>query len=121
MDSYWTKIKRDSQYQQEEVLNWAADLEYLQALLKEFDLTNTPNKITLIRYFREGLRPSIWAKLDHQRRDLDRWEELVEKVDDTEAKVNLQPPLYIKDIDAKYPKGHCPSVKKDKEDTYQEP
>ena len=33
VDSYWGKIKRDSQYQLEEVLNWAAHLEHLQAVL----------------------------------------------------------------------------------------
>ena len=29
MDTYWRKIKRDSQHQLEEVLNWAAYLKYL--------------------------------------------------------------------------------------------
>ncbi len=65
MDSYWTKIRRDSQYQQEEVLDWAAHLEHLQAVLKEFDPTGTSNKTILIHYFREGLHPSIRAQLDH--------------------------------------------------------
>ncbi len=60
------KIKRDSQYQQEKVQDWAAHLEYLLAVLKEFDPTNTPNETTLIRYFREGLCPSIRAQLDHR-------------------------------------------------------
>ncbi len=70
-DSYWTKIKRDSLYQQEEVLDWAAHLEHLQAVLKEFDPTGAPNETTLIRYFWVGLRPSIRAQLDHWKRDLD--------------------------------------------------
>ncbi len=65
VDSYWTKIRKDSQYQQEEVLNWAAHLEHLQAVLKEFDPSGAPNETTLIRYFREGFRPSIRAQLDH--------------------------------------------------------
>ncbi len=67
VDSYWTKIRRDSQYQQEEVLDWAAHLEHLQAVLKEFDPSGAPNETILIRYFREGLRPSIQAQLDHRR------------------------------------------------------
>ncbi len=121
VDSYWTKIKRDSQYQQEEVLDWAAHLEHLQVVLKEFDPTGAPNETTLIRYFREGLRPSIRAQLDHRGRDLDGWEEVVEKAGDVEAKANLQPPFYIRDIDARCPKSYCPSAKKDKEDTYREP
>ena len=37
VDSYWAKIKRDSQYQQEDVLDWAAHLEHLQAVLRKFD------------------------------------------------------------------------------------
>ncbi len=121
MDNYWTKIRRDSQYQQEEVLDWATYLEYLQAMLKEFDPSGAPNKTTLIRYFQEGLSPSIWAQLDHRGRDLDDWEEVVEKAGDVEAKANLQPSFYVRDIDVRCPKGHRPSSKKDKENTYREP
>ncbi len=65
VDSYWTKIRQDSQYQQEKVLDWAAYLEYLQAMLKKFDPTGAPNETTLIHYFREGLCLSIRAQLDH--------------------------------------------------------
>ncbi len=121
MDSYWTKIRRDSQYQQEKVLDWTAYLEHLQAVLKEFDPSGVPNETTLIRYFREGLRPSIRAQLDHRGRDLDSWEEVVEKASDVEAKANLQPPFYVRDIDIRCPKGHRPSAKKNKENTYREP
>ncbi len=46
---------------------------------------------------------------------------MVEKVGDEKAKANLQPPFYIREIDSKCLKGHCPSTKKDKEDIYQEP
>ncbi len=45
----------------------------------------------------------------------------MEKAGDVEAKATLQPPFYIRDINARCPKGHRPSAKKDKEDTYQEP
>ena len=51
VDSYWTKIRQDSQYQLEEVQDWATYLEHLQAILKEFDLTGALNKKPLIRYF----------------------------------------------------------------------
>ncbi len=44
----------------------------------------------------------------------------MEKAGDAEAKANLQPPFYVKDIDARCPKGYRPSAKKDKEDTYRE-
>ncbi len=45
----------------------------------------------------------------------------MEKAGDAEAKANLQPPFYVRDIDARCPKGHRLSAKKDKEDIYQEP
>ena len=51
MDTYWGKIKRDFQHQLEEVLEWAAHLEHLLAVLREFDPAATPNKEIMIRYF----------------------------------------------------------------------
>ncbi len=48
------------------------------------------------------------------------WKEVVEKGGDIEAKANLQPPFYIREIDSKCPKGYHPSVKKNKENTYRE-
>ncbi len=121
MDSYQTKIRRDSQYQQEEVLDCAAHLEHLQAVLKEFDPTDAPNKTTLICYFREGLCPSIRAQLDHWGQNLDAREKVVEKAGDAKAKANLQPPFYVRKINTRCPKSHRLLAKKDKEDTYQEP
>ncbi len=44
----------------------------------------------------------------------------MEKVGDAEAKANLQPPFYVRDIDARCPKDHRLLAKKDKEDIYQE-
>ncbi len=46
---------------------------------------------------------------------------MVEKAGDAEAKANLQPPFYVRDIDARYPKGHRPSARKDKKNIYREP
>ncbi len=45
----------------------------------------------------------------------------MEKAGNAETKANLQSPFYIRDIDARCSKGHRPSAKKDKEDTYREP
>ena len=45
---------------------------------------------------------------------------MVEKAGDVEAKANLQPPFYVREIDTKYPKGYRPSVKKDKKDANRE-
>ncbi len=114
------KIRQDSQYQQEELLDWAAHLEHLQAVLKEFNPTSALNKTTLIRYFRERLRPSIRAQLDHWGRDLDAWEEVIEKAGDVEVKENLQLPFYIREIDSRCPKSYYLLAKKDKDDIYWE-
>ncbi len=46
---------------------------------------------------------------------------MVKEVDDAEAKVNLQSPFYIREIDSKCPKDHRLSIKKDKKNTYREP
>ena len=71
METYWRKIKRDFQHQLEKVFDWAAHLEYLLAVFQEFDLATTLNEEIMIRYFREGLKPSIRAQLDARDRDLD--------------------------------------------------
>ena len=42
-------MKRDSQYQLEEVLDWAAHLEHLQAVFLKFDLVATLNEEIMIR------------------------------------------------------------------------
>ena len=103
MDTYWGKIKRDPQHQLKEVLNWAAHLEHLLAVFQKFDPMVTPNKEIMIRYFREGLRPSIRAQLDAQGRDLDSWEEAVEKAVNVETKVLLQSPANTRDIGSRCP------------------
>ena len=114
VDSYWAKIKRDSQYQQEDVLDWAAHLEHLQAVLGEFDPVAAPNDDSLIRYFREDLRPSIQAQLDARGRDLDSWDEVVEKAVDAEAKASLQLPSRTREIDFRCPRDERPSKTNDK-------
>ena len=43
-------------------------------------------------------------------------DKVIEKVGDTKAKANLQPPFYIRGIDSWCPKDYCPLVKKDKKD-----
>lgn len=51
-------------------MNWAALLEHLQAVLKEFNTTVAPHKDLLIEYFRDGFKPSIHTQIDKQNRDL---------------------------------------------------
>ena len=70
-------------------MDWAAYLEHLQAVLREFDLVAAPNEDIMIRYFQEGLRPSIQAQLDIRNRDLDSWDEVVDKTVDAKDKTSL--------------------------------
>ena len=64
VNSIWKKLKRDSQYQLEEVYDWASHLEHLQSILIEFDPLAAPTESTMVRYFEEGLKPSIKAEMD---------------------------------------------------------
>ena len=71
MDNIWSKIKRDSQYQQEEVQDWATYLEHVQSILMEFDAKYAPSKDLLVWYFYEGLRPSIKLWINEESWELD--------------------------------------------------
>ena len=90
-------------------------MEHLQAVLREFDSVAAPNEDTMIRYFREGLRPSIRAQLDVRDRDLDSWDEVVDKTVDAEAKASLQAPSGTREMDSRCPRGQRPTKKEDKD------
>lgn len=64
VDLIWSRIKRDFQYQQEKVQDWAAHLDHLQSILLEFLADGAPPEAVPIRYFREGLKPSIKAYME---------------------------------------------------------
>ena len=96
-------------------MDWATHLEQLQAVLREFDSVAAPNKDTMIRYFREGLRPSIRAQLDVRDRELDSWDEVVDKTVDAEAKASLQAPSGTREMDSRCPRGQRPTKKEDKD------
>ena len=109
VDSIWSKTKRDSQYQDETVQDWAAHLEYLQSILLEFDADGGPEEGTMIRYFKEGLRSSIWAEMEQRGRELNSFEELVEKAVDAKAKATLRPRSYARETDQHCPWGSRPA------------
>ena len=115
VDSYWAKIKRNSPYQQKDVLDWVTCLEHLQAIFQEFDSVAPPNDNTMIRYFWEGLRPLIRAQLDVWNRDLDFCNEVIDKTVDAEAKTSLQSPSGTRKIDFWYFWGQRPTKKDDKD------
>ena len=58
--------------------------------------------------------------MNNQGRDLDLWEEVIEKAVNAEAKASLQPLSKIREINFRYPKGNKLLAKKDKNNTNQE-
>ena len=91
-------------------------MEHLQAVFQEFDPIATPNKEIMIRYFWNGLRPSVRAQLDARGRDLDFWQEAIKKAVNAEAKAMLQSSSNIHEMDSRYSQGYKP-VKKEKKDS----
>ena len=89
-------MKRNSQYQDKLVQEWAAHLEYLQSILLKFDAEWAPAESTMVRYFHKGLKPSVWAKMKQRGQELHSFEELVQKAVDAEAKAALRPCSYIR-------------------------
>lgn len=119
------RVKRDSQFQQEEVQNWASHLEHLQSIHIEFDADGAPEESDLIRFFREGLKPLVKAQMEQRGREIDSWEDLVEKAIDAEAKASLQPPSSIREMDQRCPRGnrlaHTTVAKSSTRDPQEEP
>ena len=96
-------------------MDWVAHLEHLQAVLRKFDSVAALNEDTMIRYFQEGLRPSIRAELNVRDRDLDFWDEIVNKTVDAKAKASLQALSGIREMDFRCPRGQRPTNKDDKD------
>ena len=94
VDDIWSKMKRDSQYMDKLVQDWAAHLNYLQSILIKFDPDCPLEKGTMIQYFREGLRPSMQVKMEQRGQKLNSFEEIVKKAIDAKAKAALRPCSY---------------------------
>ena len=109
VDDIWSRFRRDSQYQLEETRNWASHLKHLQSILLEFDIDGAPKESDLIRFFQEGLKPSIKAQMEQKSWDLDAWEEMIEKAVECEAKAGLQPASYIREMDHQALQENCPA------------
>lgn len=89
VDNIWSKIKNNSQNHIEEAQDWASHLKHLQFFLLKFDTDGASEKFDLIRFFWKDLKPSIKAQIEQKDRELNNWEEIVEKVVDIEAKMGL--------------------------------
>ena len=77
IDSIWSKFRRNSQYQLEEAQNLAFYPYHLQSILLELDLIWIPNKLIMICYFREDLKPSIEVEMEQQDRESMDFQEIV--------------------------------------------
>ena len=112
VNSIWKKVKRDSQYQDKLVQDWAAHLEYLQSILIEFDSECAPEEGTMIWYFQKGLRPSVRVKMEQCGQELNSFEELVEKAVDAKAKAAFRPYSHARETDQHCVQGSQPSTAK---------
>ena len=60
----WKKLKRDFHYQLEEIYDWVSHFKHFRSILIKFDLVAATTESTIVRYFDEGLKPSIKAEMD---------------------------------------------------------
>ena len=87
------------------MLDWAAHLEHQQSILLEYDLVGALTKHTMLRYFREGLKPSILAELEYRDLKLESFDQMIKKVINAEAKSTLRPRSSTKEMDPNCPQG----------------
>ena len=91
------------------MLDWAAHLEHLQSILLEYNPVGAPTKPTMLRYFREGLKPSILAELEHRDLELESFDQMIKKAIDDEAMSALRSRSSTKEIDQHCPRGNQPA------------
>ena len=75
----------------------------------EFDPVVVPTKVTIVRYFYEGLKLSIKAEMDQDDSQLIDYEELVAKAVRAEAKLGLCPSSYVQETDLSCLQGNQPA------------
>ena len=90
----------------EEAQDWASHLQHLQSILAEFDSVGAPDELTMIRYFREGLKPSIKVEMEQQDRASTSFKEMVQRAVNAEVKAGLRSSTIVRDSDARCPRGH---------------
>ena len=83
--------------------------EHLQSILLEYDPAGAPKKPTMLRYFREGLQPSIRIELEHRDLELESFKQLVKKVVEAEGKASLWPCTTTRKMDQRCPQDNRPA------------
>ena len=72
----------------------------------EYDLMGAPTKLTMLRNFWKGLKPSVLAKLEYWDLELESFDQIVKKAVDAEAKLALQTCSSTKEMDLNCPWGN---------------
>ena len=67
-------------------MDWAAHLEHLQTILREFNANMIILKLVLIWFFRNSLKPSISAQANKNDCQKDIWDQTIKKAITAEAK-----------------------------------
>ena len=83
--------------------------QHFQSILSEFDPIWTPNKLTIICYFRKDLKPFIKVEMEQQNQESMDFEEIMQRVVNAEAKAGLRSSTIVRDSDACCSRGHRPS------------
>ena len=87
-------------------MDWAAYLEHLQTVLREFLADAVISELVLIRLFCNGLRPSTRAQAKQKGRRKNTWDQAIKKAITAEAKAALNLLLWVCEMDACCPRGH---------------
>ena len=98
-------------------MDWAAHLEHLQTVLREFNADTVILERVLIRLFRDGLRPSIRAQAKQKGCWKDTWDQAIKKAIMAKAKAALNLLLWVREMDACYLQGHRSALKPTKDHT----
>ena len=92
------------------MLDWASHLKHLQSIFLEFDADEAPGEPTMIKYFREGLKPSIRAEIEQYGRELDSFEDTIQKAVNAEAQATLSPRSATRETDQHCPQSTWPAI-----------
>lgn len=89
VDTIWRKMKIHSQYQLEELQDWASNLKHLQSIFFKYDAAGASAEMALLLFLQEGLKTLVKAKIEQRGQELNSCNELIEKIIEKEAKASL--------------------------------
>ena len=108
-NSICSKFRQDSQYQAKFVLDWTAHLKHLQSILLEYDPVGASTKLTMLRYFHKGLKPSVLVELEYRNLELESFDQIIKKAVDANIKSALRAHSSIKEMDQNCPQSNRPA------------